>query len=179
MGVFLSLYSSAIFQEGNPWPQIKAIVRLTFNKTEMVNLSDSDNRYLTKSKGGWDIIDSFLKNKGYEFTEQMGSGYFYKSSDNNIVLIRRQYSRFYTIWSITKNNDTNRRDNLELPTGYTLDSYKIIDISDRSCQEHFECVTPGKYLVQSNCPYTSLCLKNKCNVICPDYKNTEQAILPR
>jgi len=57
--------------------------------------------------------------------------------------------------------------NQALPQGYTLENYKIMEVLDRSCQNNFECATPGKYLIQSNCPYVSLCLKNKCNVICP------------
>ncbi|MFA5936582.1 MAG: hypothetical protein WC822_01750 [Candidatus Paceibacterota bacterium] len=74
-------------------------------------MSSSDNEYLTKNKGGWDVIDSFLVNKGYEFIEQMGSGYFYKSSDSNIVMTRHQYSRFYVIWTITENNNSSKNDN--------------------------------------------------------------------
>jgi hypothetical protein len=105
VGVFLSLYSSVIFQEGNPWPQIKGIAQLTFGKSDIVKLSGSDNRYLAKSQGGPMTVEAFMKDRGYEYTDQMGSGYFYKSSDKTIVLTRRQYSRFYTIWTITENNN--------------------------------------------------------------------------
>lgn len=104
-GIFLSLYSSVIFQEGNPWSQIKGITQLTFGKSDIIKLSDSDNRYLTKSQGGPMTIEAFMKDRGYEYTDQMGSGYFYKSSDKTIVLTRRQYSRFYTIWTIAENNN--------------------------------------------------------------------------
>lgn len=107
-GIFLSLYSSVIFQEGNPWPQIKGITQLTFGKSDIVKLSDSDNKYLTKNQGGPMAVEVFMKDCGYEYTGQIGSGYFYKSSDETVVLTRRQYSRFYTIWTITeKNNDSN------------------------------------------------------------------------
>jgi len=111
MGIFIFFYSPVIFQEGNFWPQIKGITQLTFGKSDIVKLSGSNNKYFTKSKGGWDIVDSFLKNKGYEFTEQMGSGYFYKSSDSDVVITRRQYSHFYVIWAITKNTDNTQTNN--------------------------------------------------------------------
>lgn len=111
-GIFLSLYFSVIFQEGNPWPQIKGIAQLTFGKSDIVKLSDSDNRYLTKSQGGPMTIEVFMKGRGYEYTDQMGSGYFYKSLDKTVVLTRRQYSRFYTIWTITENNDSESGNNL-------------------------------------------------------------------
>lgn len=111
-GIFLSLYSSVIFQEGNPWPQIKGITKLAFGKSDIVKLSDSDNKYLTKSQGGPMTIEAFMKDRGYEYADQMGSGYFYKSSDKTVVLTRHQYSRFYTIWIITENNDSESSNNL-------------------------------------------------------------------
>jgi len=101
IGILAFLYSPVIFQEGNPWPEIKAISRLTFGDSDMVELSGSDNRYLTKSQGGPKAVNAFMKDRGYEYTDQMGSGYFYKSSDKTIVLTRRQYSRFYTIWTLS------------------------------------------------------------------------------
>jgi len=116
VGIFLSLYSSVIFQEGNPWPEIKGIVRLTFSGSDMVKLSGSDNKYLTKSQGGPLAVEEFMKNRGYEYTDQMGSGYFYKSSDKNIVLTRRQYSRFYTIWTIVEDNNSESSNNLWMTT---------------------------------------------------------------
>ncbi|MBU4353424.1 HNH endonuclease [Candidatus Parcubacteria bacterium] len=56
--VFLSLYSSVIFQEGNPWSQIKGITQLTFGKSDIVKLSNFDNKYLTKSKGGKTMLNN-------------------------------------------------------------------------------------------------------------------------
>ncbi|MFA5109393.1 MAG: hypothetical protein WC458_02530 [Patescibacteria group bacterium] len=105
LGIFIFLYSPVIFQEGNFWPQIKGITQLTFSKSNIVKLSGTDNRYLTKSQGGPMIVEAFMKDRGYEYTDQMGSGYFYKSSDKTIVLTGRQYSRFYVIWTITENNN--------------------------------------------------------------------------
>jgi len=113
VGAFLFSYSPVILQEGNPWPQIKSIVQLTFGGSDMVKLSGSDNKYLTKNQGGPGIVETYMKDRGYEYTDQMGSGYFYKSSDKTVVLTRRQYSRFYIIWTITKNsNDSQNENNL-------------------------------------------------------------------
>jgi len=100
--VFLAfVYSPVILQEGNPWPEIKAISQLTFGGSDIVRLSGSDNKYFTKSQGGPQTIDLFMKDGGYEFGDQMGSGYFYKSSSKTVVLTRRQYSRFYAIWTVS------------------------------------------------------------------------------
>ncbi|MFA7662332.1 MAG: hypothetical protein WCX88_00245 [Patescibacteria group bacterium] len=100
LGALIYNFSAVIFQEGNPWPEVKGIIKLNFTKADIVKLAGSDNKYLTKSNGGPKIIDDLMKSKGYEITDQMGSGYFYKSSDGDVVLTRRQYSRFYTIWNL-------------------------------------------------------------------------------
>lgn len=105
LGLFVFFYAAVIFQEGNPWPQIKGIAQLTIGGVDMVVLSGAHNEYVTKSKGGDVVIDMFMKDRGYKYVEQMGSGYFYKSSDKTTVLTRRQYSRFYTIWTIEEVGD--------------------------------------------------------------------------
>lgn len=103
IGFLVSMYSQVIFQEGNPWPEIKGIAKLAFSRSDIVKLSSSDDKYLTKSQGGSQAIDVFMRDRGYEFTDQMGSGYLYKSSNKTVVLTRRQYSRFYTIWTVPDN----------------------------------------------------------------------------
>lgn len=60
-------------------------------------------------------------------------------------------------------------DQTTLPQGYTMDSYRIEKVLETSCKENAQCETPMEYLVQSRCPFTSLCLENKCTVVCPDY----------
>ncbi|MFA6486053.1 MAG: hypothetical protein WCT40_01640 [Candidatus Magasanikbacteria bacterium] len=109
LGALIYNYSKVVLQEGDPWPEIKAISQLTFGGSDMVKLSGSDNKYLTKSQGGPKTVDAFMKDRGYEYTDQMGSGYFYKSSGKTVVLTRRQYSRFYTIW--TMSDSTTKTDN--------------------------------------------------------------------
>jgi len=104
-GIFLSLHSSVIFQEGNPWPQIKGIIQLKFSGADIVQLSGSDNKFITESKNGM-MIHNFMKTKGYEFTGQMGSGYFFKSSTGqSAVVTHKYYSRYYSLWTISENKN--------------------------------------------------------------------------
>ncbi|MFA6171625.1 MAG: TspO/MBR family protein [Patescibacteria group bacterium] len=56
---------------------------------------------------------------------------------------------------------------LSLPKGYSLDSYKIEKVLDMACVKNTDCFTSGEYILQSRCPFTSLCLENKCTVVCP------------
>ena len=67
---------------------------------------------------------------------------------------------------------------LDLPIGYTIDSYAIEKVLDVSCLKNTDCQTPGEYLVQSRCPFTSLCLDNKCTVVCPDYRQVSPGPVP-
>jgi hypothetical protein len=99
------LYSPVLFQEGNPWPQIKGIVQLTFSNADMIRLSGSDTVYMTKSENAQEIIKNFMEDKEYEFTEQMGAGYFFKSSTGeSAVATHKYYSRYYSLWRITETN---------------------------------------------------------------------------
>lgn len=105
LGVFMFFYSNIIFQEGNPWPQIKGIAELIFDNKDIAKLDIGENKYIAKSDNP-EIIKSFMKNKGYDFTEQMGSGYFFKSpAGTSAVAIHRYYSRFYSLWTISENNN--------------------------------------------------------------------------
>ena len=101
----LLLYRSVIFQEGNPWPEIKGIAQLKFSGKDIVQLSGSDNKFMTESKNGT-VIHDFMKTKGYEFTGQMGSGYFFKSlTEQSAIATHKYYSRHYSLWTITENKN--------------------------------------------------------------------------
>jgi hypothetical protein len=64
-----------------------------------------------------------------------------------------------------------------LPQGYTLATYSVEKVLDISCQKTSDCSLPGEYAIVSRCPLTSLCLQNKCTVVCPG-RTTEQFIPP-
>lgn len=62
----------------------------------------------------------------------------------------------------------NNSQSFSLPKGYSLDNYSIEKVMEKSCKLDGDCETPSEYLIRSNCPYTSICLDNKCAVICPE-----------
>lgn len=47
--------------------------------------------------------------------------------------------------------------------------YKIEKETAAVCRYDFECATPGEYLAQSRCPFTSVCLNGQCAVVCPSF----------
>jgi hypothetical protein len=106
VGVFIFLYSPIIFQEGNPWPQIKGIIQLNFTNKDIIKLSSTENKYITKSENGKKIISDFLKDQGYKFLEQMGSGYIFESnSGERMIASHSFYSRFYSIWKLSETDN--------------------------------------------------------------------------
>jgi enhancing lycopene biosynthesis protein 2 len=58
-------------------------------------------------------------------------------------------------------------DEVLVPQGYTFNTYTVEEVTGTSCQLNSECETPASYLIQSRCPFTSICLENKCTVVCP------------
>ena len=68
-------------------------------------------------------------------------------------------------------NDTNKP-----PLGYSETDYTIEEVLAIDCQVDNDCETPGEYLLQSRCPFTSKCLANKCTVVCPNFEGNKCGI---
>lgn len=156
LGIFIIFYSPVIFQEGNPWPQIKGIIQLNFGNNDIVKLDIEKNKYITKSNN-LEIIKSFMKEKGYDFTEQMGSGYFFKSQTGaDAVVTHRYYSRYYSLWSITENltaKDTTLADELKecLPKSNMTSHEKCNELL-ASIRNFDDCAHAGFSIMKSNPP---------------------------
>jgi hypothetical protein len=47
--------------------------------------------------------------------------------------------------------------------------YSVEKVMDQDCADDIDCITPGEYLLRSNCQYAARCVQGKCAVVCPDY----------
>lgn len=156
-GIGICLYSPVIFQEGNPWPQIKGVSQLNFTGKDLVKLSSGENKYITKNNNGLEIIKAFMKDKGYDFTEQMGSGYFFKDENGESVTVtHRYYSRFYSLWNITENvkqADNNIVEELQecLPKSDVASHEKCQELL-KTIRNFSDCVNAGFSIMKSNPP---------------------------
>ena len=157
----LFLYSPIIFQEGNPWLQIKGIARLTLGKNEIVKISDQENKYMTKSEGGREVIINFILQKGYIFKEQLGSGFVFERQGKSIVVVHRQYSRFYSLWNFPEDFENIYLAETAIDLARELtDCLPKSDIGSRDkCQELLktivnfdDCVKAGFAIMKSNPP---------------------------
>lgn len=103
MGIILGVYGNVLFQEGNPIPVVSSILKLEFSEREYVKFSTSPTRYLSKFKTSGDrysIIKEYMKKKGWEFEEQMGSGFIFVKNGEQTIISTRQYTKNYFIWSV-------------------------------------------------------------------------------
>lgn len=155
IGIFLCAYSSVIFQEGNPWKEIKGIYQLNFTSKDIVKLSPSEEMYITKSKNGKEIITQFMKDRGYEYADQMGSGYFFKSpSGVSAIAVHRYYSRFYSLWNITQDiKAISLKDKLMecMPKSDSASHERCIELL-KQITDYKSCVAAGFSIMKSNPP---------------------------
>lgn len=99
--LFFYFYSPIIFQEGNPVTLFKAVIELNISPQDIIELDSGVGKYLTKNKNGQEVLENKLKENNYRFIEQLGSGYLFRNDNFDMLIVtRRQYSRFYSIWTI-------------------------------------------------------------------------------
>ncbi len=156
LGALIYNYSMVFFQEDNPWPQIKGIIQLNFGNKDLVKLDDGGNKYITKSDNP-EIIKSFMKNRNYDFTEQMGSNYLFKSDVGaSAVATHRYYSRYYSLWSIAENlitKDTSLADELKkcLPKSDIASHQRCSELL-AMIKNFADCVNAGFSVIKSDPP---------------------------
>lgn len=101
--IAFALYGPVIFQEGNPLPQINGIIKLNSGHKSIYKLKVEGNKYISKSRNGRESLIEFMKERDYQFVEQMGAGYFFESaSGERIIVTHRPYTRYYGIWKFTQ-----------------------------------------------------------------------------
>lgn len=103
-GLITLRFGSALFQEGNPLPILTSIMDLELSNSEYEKFSESKirNRYVSANTGKFrtNVIKEFMKEKGWDFKEQMGSSLVFENDEETLVIETRQYSNHYILWSI-------------------------------------------------------------------------------
>lgn len=99
-------FESALTQEGNPVPYLIGISKyeLSNNGYEEVLETTNEIRYISEFEGEYPLgmAKEFMKTKGWEFKEQIGSGLIFEKDNETITIETRQYSNHYYIWDIPK-----------------------------------------------------------------------------
>jgi hypothetical protein len=103
--IFLK-FGSALTQEGNPTPILTSILKLELsnNGYQIVSENDRAEKYVSefKLKYPYGIVKEIMKDDGWTFQEQMGSGLIFVKNDETIVVETRQFTKSYYLWTVPK-----------------------------------------------------------------------------
>ena len=100
---FVIIYP-VLFQEGNPLPIIKGIIKLSSSNSDIIKISDEPQIYITKTDKDKTPVIKLMDEEGWKFDEQGGSGYVFSKEDNILIVTRVQYTRKYMIWKVLNMN---------------------------------------------------------------------------
>ncbi|RNB88619.1 hypothetical protein EDM59_05760 [Brevibacillus nitrificans] len=103
-GFIVLRFGSALSQEGNPVPILVSISKLEFTNSNFEQFFESDKklRFVSKNSGEfrYDVVKEFMKEKGWDYKDQMGSGLIFENDKQTIIVETRQFSRHYFLWDI-------------------------------------------------------------------------------
>jgi hypothetical protein len=106
LGYIFIRFGSALTQEGNPVPYLRSIMKLELsnNGKEKVVDGQHEERYISefKVKYPYGIAIEYMDSLGWEFKEQMGSGFIFEKNGQQTVVETRQFTKEYYIWDVPK-----------------------------------------------------------------------------
>lgn len=104
LGLFILRYGSVLTQEGNPIPILTSIIKLELLNSDYMEFSTTNfgNRYVSENVGNsrYDVVKKFMKEKGWDFKDQMGAGLVFEKNEDVITIGTRQYSKHYFLWDV-------------------------------------------------------------------------------
>jgi len=95
--VFAIVNVGTIFQDGNPLPVLRAIIKLEFTGSNMVQLAENK---LMQKDGPETPLTDFLAEHGWEFKDRLGSAIFYTRGNDELFVKTRKLSGFYTVYEL-------------------------------------------------------------------------------
>ena len=93
----VSLYSSVIFERGNPIPSVKINEDTPYVQ---VKQTDSQTIYITKRGVCDELLQSFASQTGAELQEDFGDTYIFGDGKNKWVISSGTYMKNYTVWEV-------------------------------------------------------------------------------
>ncbi|MGA5690612.1 anti-sigma factor [Cytobacillus pseudoceanisediminis] len=108
-GIILGIFGDAIFQEGNPLPLVKSIIKLESTDADYVQFSEMPVKYISKSTiDREEMIKRFMEKKNWIYKEQMGNSYFFIKDGEEISVSTRQFTRKYFTWEVPADSTLER-----------------------------------------------------------------------
>ena len=97
----LIIVSPVLFQEGNPIPILKGIVELSSSDVKIIQISESPQRYLSKTNVGNTPLIELMDKEGWKFFEQLGAAYIFSKVGDRLIITGVQYTGKYRVWTLT------------------------------------------------------------------------------
>lgn len=95
------LYSSVIFQRGNPIPYLIASTKLSADTPYVqVKHTDSETIFITNRGVCDELLQSFAAHTGAELQERFGDTYIFGDGKNEWIITSETYWRNYTVWEL-------------------------------------------------------------------------------
>jgi hypothetical protein len=155
--LYLLIFGRALSQKEDHFSILINLPKAFFY-SEAIQINKQE--YLAKN------ITTFIKSmekQGFNYIEQMGSGYFLEKNNNHYISTSKMYSSHFMIFTVPKSSNKKSSNS----------NYSIIEITNEKCSLDNDCQTPFEYLIQSSCPYSSKCLDKICVIICPNFVNSD------
>ena len=101
------ILSGALWQEKDPLKHLTSIAKLKLTSSNYEIISEVDNNYVvylsdTERDDTFENIQLSLEQNGWQFKEQLGSGYIFEKAGEEMVVTSRQYSSSYYLWTVPK-----------------------------------------------------------------------------
>jgi hypothetical protein len=90
----------------------------------------------------------------------------------SILVIASCLASAFYFWSYRKAS-LESHSNTPVPVGYSLENYQTVEKQSASCERDSDCVLPMEYAIRSSCPFTAICVKRSCEIVCPSWAPTE------
>ena len=90
-----------LFQEGNPIPLLKGMIRLSTNEEEIIKVFEEPLWYMSVTRQGNSPLVSLMEDEGWNFQEQLGAGHVFSRENTVLIVTSTQYTRTYTIWKFS------------------------------------------------------------------------------
>ncbi|WP_336775062.1 hypothetical protein [Paenibacillus sp. MMO-58] len=104
IGFIVLRFGGALSQEGSPVPILSAIAKLEYSDKDRMRFhtTDKGSRYVSANSGQdrYAPVKAYLKQYGWDFKEQIGSGLMFERNGQSSVIETRFYSKHYFLWDI-------------------------------------------------------------------------------
>ena len=97
LGLFIIGYKDVFFQEGKPLPLVKGIGKMMVTGKPIVQYAENPDKYIMKFDNGYVPLKQFMKEKGWEYQEQVGSGFVFRKGNENTTITTRWYTKKFLL----------------------------------------------------------------------------------